>query len=293
MRTTTTMFLSFLLSASLFAASQEEALDLYKNRGEDAANALKSSEMYQALAKDEADKIAKGRLLTLAAGSMYYYGSTRDNKDGKVKYHKMGYKLAEQAEDLLHKKFGKPKDGATKKDLALAYYWYASNIGKWGEARGIAESLIKWFDMKKRVDQVRKIDEELEDYDTEDFGGHRIMGRAKMKLPSGFPYFGSNEDSLADLTLAYENTTTDNEDYDLSRNSTTVLYYLEILSIVDDKDTFCDVGTQFAELAKQIDDEEAMSAYNAGKVPETKTDLKSFLNDKKLQEYYKKSKCEE
>lgn len=277
--------LSFALSAfmALGVYANEEAGQLWTKRGEAAENALKAANMVRDLAESVQDTAAKADLKTREAEYIYYVGGRETSKEAKKKQHERGYNAAQVAVNLLAKDgSGKtPRVADQKTELARGHYFYAINLGKWGEANGVLSSLGRWPELRDRLEIIESLDKTVED-----FGANRVRARAYQKLP-----FGSKEDAEKLLAEATENTLADS--YEISKNSTTAVYYLDILAKNKNASTFCAVYKTLKELSVLSD--EALAQYNEARLPETKTDLKNFVENKEFEEdvkeYAKKQRC--
>ncbi len=91
--------------------------------------------------------------------------------------------------DTLLKMFNEGRDLAIKaidlKPSADAYYWKSSNVGRWGETKGILDSLFKADPMKKDLFKVVEYDKLYAD-------AWYVFGRLHMLLP-GWPLsFGNS-----------------------------------------------------------------------------------------------------
>lgn len=267
-------FLAQALSFSVMA-DETAAQNLFAKRGENKENAKQAADLYSGLAQAETNSLKKAQLLTKEAEAIYYYGSKIEGKENKMVAHDRGQKTAMVAVGILGSAPGVAKDPAFKTDLALGYYWYGTNLGKWGEANGVLASLGRWPELRDNVKFIVALDETVEDY-----GVYRILGRGYMKVP-----FESTAEGLQVLKRAFDKTKTDFASLSLSRNSTTVSYYLDILKKTSEIETFCQVFTSFTKLSKMSDAD--LAKYNTNRLPETKSDLADFKANADLQKYAK------
>ncbi len=268
----------FIVCFSLYANTEEEALRLFSDRYENSKNAFSAYETYKKLATNSTANAKKiSNLYISASESVYYYSGQLDKDENKKKLalFNEGMNMALKAAGLL---VGNSPDVARKVELktnlARAYYYYSANLGKWGEAKGVLSSLGKWPTLKKHLNYILDLDETVEDY-----GAFRVLGRAFMKIP-----YESNANSFKYLKFAYEKTLTQIEDIEISSNSTTVLYYLDILKKQDKIDIFCNLYEDFEFISTS--NYEIIKSYGHQRYPETMNDIKSFSNNKDLQTYY-------
>ena len=208
---------------------------------------------------------------------MYFYGARAKSKDAKKSIHKRALNAGMEAIKKLSKSEGVPVDGATKTELATAHYFYAINLGRWGQANGISSSIGELPKMMKNVDLVLKLDETVDE-----FGALRTSGRTKHKVPAalarlmGLSDFGT-EDAYNDLADAFDNSLVylDDLEIEVSKSSTTMVYYLDVLADLDERSDFCDVFLAAMTLAKSGDD--VLARVNPKKVPEARTDYNNLL----------------
>ncbi|OFZ17209.1 MAG: hypothetical protein A2X86_01800 [Bdellovibrionales bacterium GWA2_49_15] len=252
------------------AYANEEAAQLWTKRGESKENALKAANIVRDLGASEQNTALKADLKTREAEYIYYVGVREGSKDAKKKAHERGQDAAQVAVNLMAN--AKTPDG--KIALARANYFFAINLGKWGEANGVLSSLGRWGELRDRLDVIDSLDKTVEDY-----GSLRTRARAFHKLP-----FGDKKEAEALLAEASENTLADG--FKISRNSTTVFFYLDILAKNSNAKKFCEVYKEFKGLAEVSDEE--LAEYNAVRVPETKTDLENFIANRDFESDVKK-----
>jgi len=276
--------LLFVVALSFSSFANEQTDSLFAQRGQGTEFAQQAADLARDLARNEVNPVEKALLKTSEAEAIYFVGQRVSSKDAKKELHTRGFEAAREAIALLAKsKNGKEaKSDELKTPLARAHYFFAINLGKWGEANGVLSSLSRWPELRDHLDMIDGLDKTVEDY-----GSSRTRGRAYHKLP-----FASKDDAEKVLAEAFENTLADG--IELSKNSTTVFYYLDILvKTGNNPSKFCEVYKLYTELSTFSDDELA-ELYNAKKVPETKTDLKNFLENKEFEENvakYNRNNC--
>ncbi len=257
-----------------FSAVADEALQMWERRGEDKEMARQAADAMKVAAENEADAVKKAVLKTRESEYVYFVGGRVPSKDERKEVHTRGFEAAKAAIKLLStdSEGKKPVSADVKSELARAHYFYAINLGKWGEANGVLASLNRWPELRDHLDIIDSLAPSVEDY-----GSYRTRARALHKLP-----FGDKDDAEKILREATEKTLADG--FDVSKNSTTAVYYLDILAKnKKSNDTFCSLYNTLKELS-EYSDEELAEYYNDKKVPETKTDLKNFLENKEFEE---------
>lgn len=245
------MALMLLFSLTSFAQTMEEAKDLYAQRGADVSFAQQAADMYLNLAAGTEDKLSKATYLNEASNALYYVASQSNSTEDKKRIHTEGFNKASVAISLLR--------GTTveteKEQLALGLYRYGANLGKWGEANGVASSLSKWPNLKNTMESIIEMGMQK----TEWFGANRILGRAYYKLP--FP-LGSKKKSYNYLKEAFDNTKNGNK---VSVHGLNNLYLADLLVAIGKQDQAKKLLEAFVAL-----DPETLCPE---RVPETKAEM--------------------
>lgn len=277
----TILSLAFTLSAN--ANTVEEARALFAKRGESVSNAQQAADIYSKLAST-ATGTEKANLLLGEAEAIYYVGIKASSKNSKLALHERGYGVAEYANSLLK------ANNASNTELAISLYWYAANIGKWGEAKGILSSLKQWKqNMKPALLSLKDLDDSVQDY-----GVYRILGLGYIKVPGE-----SNSDGLEFLAKAYSETlktmNVDGEEIEISYHVNNTVFLLEGLRKTKKIEVagidYCDVY-ESAEILWEAaqEDDSVLEAYNPKLVPETKVEFTNFFAEKDNTEYFE-DKC--
>ena len=265
-------------TTSLFAVTPDEARQLFEQRDQGREFSLKAADAYKTLATESRNEVEKAAFKINEAEALYFHigliPDDRSNKKEKLAKYERAYEAADSGASILASSPGTAKKPEYKPELARAYYWYGANLGKWGETKGVLASLGRWGDLKEHVQYAIDLDKTIEDY-----GPNRIFSRAFIKVP-----FESNDEALAYAREAYDNTLTTISGIELSRHTTTVLYYLYALENRRQTNTFCEVFDNFLDLSRLSDAE--LLQYNPKRLPETKADIKEFENDSDINEYY-------
>lgn len=274
-----TLMATALFGASAFAVTPEEAREFFQKRDQGIEWSLKAADAYKSLATSSSrSEVEKASFKINEAEALYFHigliPDGRSNKKEKLEKYERAYNAAISGAGVLASAPGVAKKPEFKTELARAYYWYSANLGKWGETKGVLASLGRWGELKEHVNYALKLDKTVEDY-----GPNRIFSRAYLKVP-----FESNDEALAFAKEAYKNTLTTVSGIEMSRHTTTVLYYLNALEDRRQTDTFCEVFDNFSDLSRLSDAE--LLQYNPKRLPETKADIKEFENDSDLNEYY-------
>jgi hypothetical protein len=273
-------------SFGAMAQTSEEAATVFGNRLADASNALKAADIYKVVAEAAADRNAKGVAKYREGQALYYYAGQISDNDQRKSLYTRGVTASEEAITQLSQAEGVPADGVNKTDLALAHYFLAINLGKWGQVNGIADSIRQLPKMFKNLDIVVALDETVEEY-----GAARTRGRVKHKVPAalawtvGLSGFGKDE-AFKELSNGFGKTLVDvntgSRSVKVSSNSTTAVYILDVLADLKRADLFCRVLRDTKVLIDASEDVLAMA--NPNKVAEFRNDLnnlKKCLEDEK------------
>ena len=263
------LVLTVAFTSSVFAASVERAQELWNARGEDRENAKFAAEEYKALVAETADKVQKGKFMTSQSQALYYYGNTAATDGEREDIHNKGADVGEKAADLLEDNKG------SDTDVALAKYFYAINLGKWGQARGIGSSLAKLGPMYRALKKVVKLDKTVEG-----FGAYRTLGRLNHKVPEAaaaarlFVFKWGVKEAAEYYKKGYDATLVRIRSIKTSSNTTTTLYYLDALSALGKREEFCRV---FKQVKKLHSSPASWVKLDANRVPETTNDLNALM----------------
>jgi len=269
--------LLMLMSVNAFGASSTEGDLLYSQRGTDVQNALKAAEVFKQVAQESRSNQEKGVALYKEAQALYYFGGSLNSKEAKKENYTRAYKAAEVAVGVLSKSRGVPAEGVSNTNLAFAHYFYSINLARWGQANGISASIKQLPNLMRNLELVNTLDETIEE-----FGALRTTGRTKFKVPAslarlmGLSDF-STEDAYNDLFDAYDNTVVYVEELDveISKNSTTVNYLLDVLADLGERGEFCDIFLAAKKVAQASD--EVLLKINSSKLPELKKDYSKLM----------------
>jgi hypothetical protein len=248
----------------------EDAHKAFSEREADAAGlqkALLAANMFHALYEEAAasskDVVDQASLLTMESKSIYFYADVSNDNEVKKEGHLRGWNMGEKAAALLYAPGtpAKPIKDAYAAPLALAYYWKGANMGKWGIANGILNSLKRWPELRTTMEYILGLGQK----DVESFGANRILGRSYFKLP--FP-LGDKNKSLELLEEGFEQTL--DSTGEISSHSTNVIYFAEVLIAKSKAAKAKDILTKLVAKGDSLD---TLSEYNEERIPETKIDI--------------------
>jgi len=212
------------------------------------------------------------------AEALYYYADLLPASENamKIALHEKAFKGVESIRSLLQKQsteeFPAPLSGL-EWELSQVHYWYGANKGKWGQARGVIVSLMHWWELKRRM--IFLGTNSSMKAGVEDYGYARILGRGIQKVPvernkvQGLEVLErANRETLATITVKQ------NQVIKISKNSTNVLYLLDMYAYFKNKAKFCDLYLAFTSL--QNSSQSIKNSYNPSRIPELARDLREF-----------------
>jgi hypothetical protein len=250
--------------------SIEDAHKTFRSRGTSGAaleKANTAADMYGQLYKEAlelgVDDNYLAELKLFQSASSYYYAEHTTDLEKKKTGHRQGWDQALEAVKVLtvNGKPTSPKLPENTRTLARAHYWTGANMGKWGLANGILNSLRQWPELRETMGHI----ETLGAKDVESYGANRILGWAYFKLP--FP-LGDKSKSLELLSEAAKKTT--DAAFGITNHSTNLLYLAQILIARGDEAQAKELLTKFVAVGK---DEATLAKYNDERIPETKEEI--------------------
>ncbi len=198
-------------------------------------NALDAAKIYADLAKDESDSNAKASLLIKQSEALYFAGYASTNKDRKLERHLLGSEIADKGLVILGLKDPANIDAAAVEKLkklpqdqlaivAEGLYFRGINLGQWGNARGVVDSLGRWPELRTTMETIVKIGFKQ----IHEFGAYRVLGRAYFKIPGLLG--GSNEKAEKYLSAAVAGSLANPQDPSSpSTNGLNNTYFAELL----------------------------------------------------------------
>jgi len=218
-----------------------EATQLFSLRGENANydRVIELTGRAEALAGSNRE--LKYDILTLASRAYYFKGGKTTSDSAKEAIYNTGMQKADAAKRLFA-------------NLADAHYYYAINLGRWGEARGITTSLGRRRELFRSCEDAKRFPTRAgtPGEAIDGFGPDRTLGRVYFKLPALFD--GSNERSMQHLDIAWGRA---------PENALNGVYYAEVLAAEDQEVRACAILNQI------LNDPRGDRGYNPDRVPET------------------------
>jgi tetratricopeptide (TPR) repeat protein len=151
----------------------------YGNRGKGRQYCVKAVEFYEKALAVDAESVAASWKLARAS---YWLGVHTDGDEAKLAIYKKGIDIAKRAISLDAKS-------------VESHFWLGVSYGKYGETKGVMNSLALVDPIKKEMQTVLELDEKFEGG-----GAHRVLGRLYHKLPGIAG--GSTEKSIEHLEKA-------------------------------------------------------------------------------------------
>ena len=192
----------------------QEAIDLYA----------------QAISKSTDPKMTAA-LYTRQSEAIYFMGSSVNSKQEKINAHLKGIEAGKAAmaiygvTDVLEADADALKEQLSAEELqtlADAVYQMGANLGQWGQANGITQSIGKWPELRDSMQLILNLDLPA----THQWGANRIMGRGYDKIP-GF-LGGSSKKAQKLLSEAMNNTLANGQKYSVHGSNN--LFYAEFLA---------------------------------------------------------------
>jgi tetratricopeptide (TPR) repeat protein len=153
------------------AGAEDKFVQLLLKKGDKAYDARatsgqgeKAKEAYEkVLAVDSQNIEARWKL----GRTLYWLGGRTDSRDKQMELFEAGIRYCQEAAKI-------------KDDCVECHFWLAVSYGRFGEAKGILQSLGLVPYMREALEKARKLDDKYE------WGGaYRVLGRLEFKLPSG------------------------------------------------------------------------------------------------------------
>lgn len=220
---------------------------------------------------------AQANYLIQEAGAIYFVGDASTANDVKIDRHAKGIQFADAALKILgvdsvpaltDAQVADLKTKKSKDDLALiaeGLYYRGTNLGQWGQANGVVQSLSKWPELRRNMELISAFGFS----NIHDYGAFRVLGRAYFKIPGLLG--GDMKKATSYLKAAFEKTkfVLDNVDQGFSKNGYNNNYYAEVLKENGDVATAKAILQKFiAGDASKIDPDgvvEVKQAQNAAK----------------------------
>lgn len=197
-------------SAQTLEELMNQAKEAYAAREYSAAGAAKSQEaadIYAQVARSATDKKTQHLALVGQSEALFFVGAANTAAEVKIEKHLAGLEIADSvvkaygisdvtnvvAIDLARLK-ALPAD-----ELALvgeALYYRGINLGQWGNANGVMESLGRWPELRSTMEVIVN----LGVFAAHEYGAYRVLGRGYFKVPGLFG--GSNKQAEKYLSAA-------------------------------------------------------------------------------------------
>ncbi len=198
------LFITFIALTFGLASLAQDASSVFAKRGDDRSFALKAANLYLEVANAQADNFKELEQKSNFAHAMYFYAQTTSVKKDQIDLHnkaitylaeslnKVGVDVAVQEEDddteLEYTSYPSGLSADQKLIIATALFEYGANLGKWGEAKGIASSLSQLPKLEGAMHAIERLGlAEIGSY-----GVDRVLSRIEYKVP------------LRDKKLAYK-----------------------------------------------------------------------------------------
>jgi hypothetical protein len=155
------------------------------------ASALQAAQLYGQLSKQATDASTKAKYMIQQAASCFFLGDSASDNGEKITQFSNGIAVSDAAVKLLGIKdvnnvsdadiaaiTKRPKDQIIL--LAEGLYVRGINLGQWGQANGVMQSLDKWPELRTTMELIVKIGAKS----LHEYGAYRTLGRGYFKIPA-------------------------------------------------------------------------------------------------------------
>lgn len=210
----------------------------YTNSG--AASAQEAADLYAKAVEASSNNSDKAKNLSGQSEALYFVGDASAEKSVRIDKFLKGMTAADAATKALGiaditkvtaEQLNQLKSSLSAGDLQImgdALYFRGANLGQWGQANGVTQSLGKWGELRKNMEIMQTLGLTA----SHDYGSFRILGRGYFKIPGLLG--GDMNKATKYLQQAVANTLVAGKK--ISRNGTNNNYYAEILNENGDTD---------------------------------------------------------
>lgn len=239
------------------------------------ASAQRAADLYLQIAGMVMDQKEKAPFMVARAEALYFVGNASDENKVKMEKHWQGYELSHAAvaafgvTDVTKADPSKLKSVLSAQELEIlgeGLYYRGINLGQWGAANGVVQSLTKWPELRDTMQLIINLGLE----GIHDFGANRTLGRGYFKIPAMLG--GSQKKAKEYLTTAFEKTLNANKTFSI--NGYNNIYLAEVLLENGSEDRAIEILEAFVNADK--------STFKIDNLPETlqaQKDAKKILAD--------------
>lgn len=222
---------AFAKTAAELATDAKAAYDRRDFNQAGIAAAQQAADLYAQAASASATPEEKAGYLTKQSEAIYFVGDASSDNAQKIVKFDAGLKVGDQAVKLLgltdvnkaaDADLSKLKGTPAAAPLAEALYYRGINLGQWGQANGVFQSISKWPELERNMQLI----ELLGLQSIHDYGPYRTLGRGNFKLAS-VQLGGSMDDAERYLNVAFKKTLV--AAAGVSRNGHNNIYYADLL----------------------------------------------------------------
>jgi len=155
------------------------------------ASAAQAVSLYGQLVQQATDKGAQAKYLVEQAAASFFLGDSASDNGEKINQFTAGMTSSKRAMQNLGIQdvnnvsdadianiVKRSKDEITL--LAESLYVYGINLGQWGQANGVMQSLDKWPELRTTMELIVKIGAK----NLHEYGAYRTLGRGYFKIPA-------------------------------------------------------------------------------------------------------------
>jgi hypothetical protein len=196
-------------------------------------SALAAADLYSKAIVATTDNNLKAKYLVGESSALFFAGGASETNATKLDLHAKGIATADQAAKLLgindvaavtDAQLKQLKSSLTKESLSFlgeALYQRGINLGEWGQANGVMQSLSKWPELRHNMESI----ETLGLVGLHDYGAYRVLGRGYFKIPGVL----GGDMAKAEKYLSTAVAKTLAAGMKISKNGNNNIYYADVL----------------------------------------------------------------
>lgn len=189
------LFCSPMALADAAADLISQANSSYSSRDYDAAGvqaAKQAGDLYGQAVAQASDATVRAKALVGQSMAIYFVADASNSNDVKKELHLKGMELADQAAEVMGlSDVAKASDqdvqrlkGSLSAEqmrvLGDALYYRGINLGQWGAANGVVDSLNRWPELRDNMQLLVNLGLR----EMHGFGAFRVLGRGYYKIPT-------------------------------------------------------------------------------------------------------------
>lgn len=192
-----------------------------------------AADLYGQLVTQASNNTEKAEYLAAQSEALYFVGNATEDNKVKIDKHLLGMQVADQAVQIFgitdvtkvsEEQIEELQSSLSEEELALlaeALYQRGANLGQWGSANGVMQSLSKWPELRSNMEVIIDLGHEA----MHEYAPNRVLGRGYFKIPGLLG--GSTKKADKYLSEATNNTLAAGQIYSVNGHNN--VYYAEVL----------------------------------------------------------------